>query len=126
MHKFARIGIVVLITTFLVLLPAYAIGESPFHFNKAVEKNPNINGNFDIVYFGATPQGSYIEFWIQVRDKIDENPQKGFLNAYIINIYGNETYQFGIAWWNENGSISEKVWFAREEIQHLWPLRITV
>ncbi len=97
----------------ILVIPSYASADSPFHFNKAAKENPEINDNFDIVYFGETPQGEYVEFWIQVRDEIDTTPENGYINAYIINIYGNDTYEFGIVWWNSNGSITQKAWLTK-------------
>jgi len=112
MHNSGKLAAIFLLV-FLIISPLYALADSPFHFNKVAPKNPGINGDFDVVYFGATPNGEYVEFWMQVRGQIDSAPQDGFVNAYIINIYGNETYGFGIVWWNLNGSITEKAWFTK-------------
>ncbi len=112
MQNYAKISVAFLLI-FLLTAPLYALGDSPFHFNQVAPKNSEINGNFDIIYFGGTPSGEYVEFWIQVRGEIDMSPQEGYMNAYIINIYGNETYGFGIVWWNLNGTINQKAWFTK-------------
>ncbi len=53
---------IVAFAVILVIVLPYASADSPFHFNKVAPENPEINGNFDIVYFGGTPQGNYVEF----------------------------------------------------------------
>ena len=97
----------------MILLTSSAAASDIFHFNQVAPQNPNLDANFDIVYFGATPDGNFIDFWIQVRGNIDKSPQDGYINAYIINIYGNETYEIAAVWWNSEENITEKAWITK-------------
>jgi|GEM_PF-6303880 len=97
----------------IILISSSASASDIFHFNQVAPQNPNLDANFDIVYFGATPDGNFVDFWIQVRGAIDKNPEEGFINAYIINIYGNETYEIAAVWWNYGGNVTEKAWITK-------------
>ncbi len=68
--------------------------------------------DFDIIAFGATPNGNKIDFWIQVRGHINTNPEEGHMNAYSIDIYSNkEDYEIAAFWINYQGNIQSIAWF---------------
>ncbi len=57
--------------------------------------------DFDILKFGAKDNGNTIDFWIEVRGKINTEPENGYLNAYAIDIEG---IQIVGMWYNIEGT----------------------
>ena len=79
---------------------------------QATDPNDTTVADFDITAFGATPSGNNIDFWIQVRGQINTNPDEGYMNAYVIDIYSsNEDYEMAAFWINYQGVTQSIVWF---------------
>ncbi len=80
---------------------------------QATDPNDTTNADFDIIAFGASPNGDKIDFWIQVRGQINTEPDNGYMNAYAIDIYSsNEDYEMAAFWINYEGNTQEIVWFS--------------
>ena len=104
-------GIIVAFALILVLVLGLAGAASAATLNfQATDPNDTTNADFDITAFGATPSGDKIDFWIQVRGNINTNPEDGYLNAYVIDIYSTQDYEIAGIWINYGGSIQSIAW----------------
>jgi len=70
------------------------------------------NPDFDIVKFGASDHGNIVDFWLEVRGKINNHPDTDYLNGYEISIEGIEMVA---VWFNVDGNTQEIVYMSSED-----------
>jgi len=79
---------------------------------QATDPTDTTNPDFDIIAFGATPNGNKIDLWIQVRGNINTEPKEGYMNTYVMDIYGsNNDYEAAVFWINYQGNTQTVAWF---------------
>ena len=104
-------GIIAAFALILVLVLGLAGVASAATLNfQATDPNDTTHADFDITAFGATPTGDKIDFWIQVRGTINTNPEDGYMNAYVIDIYSTEDYEIAAIWINYSGYTQTVAW----------------
>lgn len=105
----------------MVLVGVSGIASAATISFEASDPEDTTNPDFDIVAFGATPSGNYVDFWIQVRGNINTQPENGYMNAYVIEISSNTNYEIASVWSNSDGNIQYIGWFKAGENTNLLP-----
>ncbi len=105
-------GLILVVTIVMMVLAGVSgIASAATMSFEASDPVDTTNPDFDIVAFGATPDGNYVDLWIQVRGNINTQPENGYMNAYVIEINSNTDYEIASIWFNANGNIQYLGWF---------------
>ncbi len=107
-------GLILVLTVIMVLIGMTGVASAATLSFQASDPADTTNPDFDIVAFGATNAGSKINLWIEVRGQINTHPEDGYMNAYVIDISGNQDYEIASMWINNQGNIEFIGWFSVE------------